>query len=167
MNEKQKTSYKKHWCKIVSPKILDDEFMEIYHEHKPKNSHIKSLKFFADTVFSKYIRITKSKDWICECITCKKKMHWSKIQNWHYRSRTSLLYRFDQDNCRPQCEQCNIFKNGNYRQYHLEMVKMFGKEKEEEMRNNQRQHKIRDLDYIEMIKDWHYTIKNKNVNSKS
>jgi hypothetical protein len=47
------------------------------------------------------------------------------------------------------------------------MVKMFGKEKEEEMRNNQRQHKIRDLDYIEMIKDWHYTIKNKNVNSKS
>jgi len=45
----------------------------------------------------------------------------SEMQNGHYISRSKLATRFDEENCRPQCVGCNIFKKGNYTAYALRL----------------------------------------------
>lgn len=78
-----------------------------------------------DALFSKYIRKKYAdKEGIVECYTCGNKMRWQDIQNGHYVSRYNLFLRFDERNCRPQCENCNCIKHGN--------LSVFGKKLDEE-----------------------------------
>lgn len=116
---------------------------EIWRRYKDWNN----WKDLADRVYSEYIRLKKSKNWICTCITCWWKHDWKQIQNWHFITRWILTYRFDEDNCRPQCMRCNVYLNWNYQRYTLKMLEMFWKEKVLEMMNNKK-----DVEY----KQWRY-----------
>ena len=68
----------------------------------------------ADTIFSKFIRLKYSDgDGKVSCYTCGDVKHWTLQQNGHYIKRGNLFLRFDERNCRPQCETCNCHKHGN------------------------------------------------------
>lgn len=65
-----------------------------------------------DAVFSKYIRKSNAdKDGLVQCFTCPIKLPVSEIQNGHFIHRTDLATRFLEDNCKPQCPNCNRIHN--------------------------------------------------------
>lgn len=67
-----------------------------------------------DALFSKFIRNKyKGKDGLVGCYTCDTRDEIGKLQNGHYVGRSSMFLRFDERNCRPQCEYCNCHKHGN------------------------------------------------------
>lgn len=94
----------------------------------PKNSKkptrsklVKKL----DVIFSQYIRLKNSKNDICTCVTCGKKGHWKTggIQAGHFMSRKHYSTRWDEDNVKPQCVGCNMFRSGEQYKYSLYLGK--------------------------------------------
>lgn len=146
---------KRIWFPI---KLLDDDLLIIIEKHKKRIKGKITLKSLADRIFSDFIRWTKSNDWICTCITCwaeherNATQAWG-IQNWHYKSRIYLKYRFDVENCYPQCRKCNCAMNWNYKAYTLKMIDMYWLERVEELENDNELVSIPKWKYVEMIKE--------------
>lgn len=83
-----------------------------------KEDGLQDLIKEADAIFSKWLRLSSSdKDGNCSCYTCDTVAHWTRLQCGHYIKRGNLFLRFDTRNCRVQCENCNIYLDGNYPQY--------------------------------------------------
>ena len=77
------------------------------------------------------------------------------MQNGHYFPRNRLGTRFHEDNCKPQCPACNIFKRGNYTAYAAYMYKKYGTQKMEQMESLSRKMvKFTVTDYQAMIEGW-------------
>ena len=75
-----------------------------------------------DVVFSKYIRLSNAdRRGICTCVTCGKQGHWKNggIQAGHFMSRKHYSTRWDEDNVKPQCVSCNMFRSGEQYKYSL------------------------------------------------
>lgn len=62
-----------------------------------------------DDIFSLYIRTKFSHQGICTCYTCGARYPISVIQNGHCFGRSNRGTRFDEDDCRPQCRNCNYY----------------------------------------------------------
>lgn len=79
---------------------------------KPTRSKIvKKL----DVIFSQYIRLSNAdKRGMCKCVTCGKEGHWKNggIQAGHFMSRKNYSTRWNEDNVKPQCVGCNMFRSG-------------------------------------------------------
>jgi hypothetical protein len=74
----------------------------------------QSLTNDLDFTFSRYIRIREADlNGICECYTCGKKDHWTKLQLGHYIKRGETLLRWDSRNAKVQCPECNCGTYGN------------------------------------------------------
>jgi len=114
---KQKpTKFDKHFGRFEK---INPEYYKIALEYKPRLwKHITELSL-NDRVYSDYIKITKSKDGICECVTCGGKTIRSNpmMNNWHFHYRKDYKYRFNDLNCYPQCRACNCANNWNYVNY--------------------------------------------------
>lgn len=84
---------------------------------KPTRSKlIKKL----DVVFSKYVRLSNAdKNGFCTCVTCNRKYHWKEIQAGHFMSRKHYATRWDEDNVKPQCLGCNMYKQGEQYKYSI------------------------------------------------
>lgn len=97
---------------------------------KPSQITRSKLTKLLDTKFSSFIRqkYADTKGWSA-CYTCGKRSHWKYLQNGHYISRSVKALRWDEDNCRPQCIGCNLFKNGNVITFRENLVKELGEEK--------------------------------------
>lgn len=153
--------FKTEWAVAVfleqrEGKIEDWEF--ILREWIYKNDN--SWKDLADAVFSTYIRLKNAdKDWRCKCVTCGKVLHWREIQNGHYRKRNCNKYRFDERNCHPQCKRCNVLLDGNYRDYHIYMVKTYWEELEEMLWNDKESVDYKQGWYENHIREWWMFIK--------
>jgi len=149
-------------CKNIPLRLINVQFLDILKETYSVLSWKLSLKNIADYRYSKYIRKSKSKDWICECITCWNKFKWDdtpNIQNWHFKTRRFLKYRFMDNNCRPQCWRCNCALNGNYKVYTLKMIERFWLDRVEKVEYDNEIYKISNYEYVEMIKDYYLYIK--------
>lgn len=138
----------------------------ILEEYRPR---VKSptWKCFADRVYADYICIISADEtWIVQCCTCLKTGKWNDpgMQDGHYRNRWHLKTRYEDTNNHVQCYACNVALKGNYRQYHLFMVGKYGKEYEERLRTNKETHKVRNFEYVEMIRGW-YTIIQEKISS--
>lgn len=134
----------------------------ILKEYTPKTAkkHSKvSWRDIADRIFSEYIRLLECDDkWYCICPCCWAKIHWTVAQNMHYRSRVCLKFRFDETNCHAGCMRCNVILNGNYRNYHLFMIKMYWEEYEKYLWDD---NELIDLGiefYQEKILEWYNKI---------
>lgn len=88
--------------------------LERENEKIEHNEDLSDLIADCDGLFSKIIRLKYSdKNGNCKCYTCPEIKHWTLMQNGHYISRGSMFLRFDERNCKPQCEYCNCHKHGN------------------------------------------------------
>lgn len=122
---------------------------------KTRSKLVKEL----DSVFSRYIRIRDAdKNGLCSCVTCRSKLHWKNIQNWHFISRGNYKYRRSVKNCYPQCIPCNIYKSWNYIAYKLFMIWKHGQDIVEKMQQNKELIKITTPDIKEMIKKYKYEV---------
>ena len=66
----------------------------------------------ADAIFSQYIRLKYAdSNGIVRCYTCNIAKHWTLMQCGHFAKRGNLLLRYDERNCRPQCQGCNEFES--------------------------------------------------------
>lgn len=79
-----------------------------------------------DRVFSSYIRIKHSKDGYCTCYTCGKSVSLLLIDCGHFISRSHMATRWDQNNTRPQCTDCNRFRSGNLKKFEENLIKQLG-----------------------------------------
>lgn len=77
-----------------------------------EDESISNLIEDLDAVFSKYIRRKHAdQNGLVQCFTCPVKLPIAEIQNGHFIHRTDLATRFLEDNCRPQCPNCNRIHN--------------------------------------------------------
>jgi len=65
-----------------------------------------------DTVFSKYIRQSKSINGYTTCVTCGKVEEWKNQDCGHFISRIHMSVRWDERNVAPQCKYCNRYCQG-------------------------------------------------------
>ena len=79
----------------------------------PRKKTHAQLKKKVDEWFSKYIRAKYADaDGIVRCFTCERPDHVSRMQAGHFASRRHMATRWDEDNVRPQCVSCNIYRHG-------------------------------------------------------
>lgn len=109
----------------------------------------------ADRVFSIYIRNLNSVNGICTCITCKRTFPISEIDNGHFCKRGNHATRYEEDNCRPQCIECNRGTENKDKKFREELIKIKGLERVEELERLSRSVcKISDSEGREIIKDY-------------
>ena len=63
-----------------------------------------------------------------QCVSCGGSDHWSNLQGGHFISRTSMRWRFAEENIHPQCASCNLYKSGNLIPYTLYMTETYGQD---------------------------------------
>ena len=79
----------------------------------PRKKTHAQLKAKVDEWFSKYIRGRYADEWgVVSCVTCGRHDHVSGMQAGHFASRRYMATRWDEDNVRPQCVSCNIYRQG-------------------------------------------------------
>lgn len=121
----------------------------------PRKLTRKNIVKKLDTVFSEYIR-KKYADKLgyVKCYTCNKKAYWKGegIQNGHFISRASRALRWSEDNCRPQCYQCNCMRYGQNYLFAMNLNKEYGYDKAAELLQQSREIvKHTDLELLEKI----------------
>lgn len=129
---------------------------------KPKKKRPKSvskLRKELDGVFSQYIRRKYSdENEYGSCYTCGHKAHWKKLQNGHLVSRYYTNTRFDEDNCRPQCYTCNMFRNGMIPDFSARIEKELGEGTTHRLYEKARI-TVNDYPYEEKIKEYKAKLK--------
>ena len=119
--KKQKVSLEKLKMKIEWKKLL------------PKDN-LKWLKNKLFEAIQKYARLRDSDStWFGKCISCWKKIHWSKADGWHYISRANMSTAFNPDNINLQCKYCNGMLHWNSIEYRKNLIKKIGLEKVERL----------------------------------
>ncbi len=118
-----------------------------------KSTTLPKLKAKLDGIFSRYVRLYHAdRHGYCECYTCGKRMHWTKIQNGHLFSRGRLKTRWDPMNCRPQCYGCNVAQKGNYQEYFPRFIEELGIELLRELEYKSKQpDKLTRIEYERLI----------------
>lgn len=82
------------------------------------------LKAELDRVFSIFIRQKYAdSNGFVKCYTCTTRKHWKELHCGHFEKRHHLATRWLEENCRPQCPGCNLFRDGNYPEYAYQLEK--------------------------------------------
>lgn len=118
----------------------------------------KGLVKKLDTVFSQYVRLHHADDrGYCICFTCGKKFYWKEIQAGHFMSRKFYATRWEEDNVKPQCAGCNIFRYGE--QYLF--AKQLGQATADKMHSQSREvAKISNVELQDKIEHYSALVKN-------
>lgn len=106
-----------------------------YIRKKPKTNTYRDFEKKLDRVFSEYIRLSKSNDGYCTCVTCGNIHHWKEIHNGHFISRSVKATRFNEINCNPQCVRCNSFRQGEHHIYRKYLINKYGEKTIEDLEN--------------------------------
>jgi 5-methylcytosine-specific restriction endonuclease McrA len=88
----------------------------------------KSLIKEADRVFSLFIRNRGARFGWNNCFTCGAYLTVEELQCGHFRPRRYLNTRWHPFNCWPQCNTCNVEKNGNLVKYEAKLVALYGQD---------------------------------------
>lgn len=96
---------------------------------RPKPQTRSSLTVHLDIVFSLYIRLRDADaGGMCRCISCGRRIPFSQIQCGHLFTRHNMSVRWDEQNCNPQCGECNCGKSGNIESYRPRLIERIGLE---------------------------------------
>ncbi len=104
-------------------------------KRKPKRK-LSSLIAKADEVTSEFIRRKYAdSEGNVTCVTCPKVLHWKDSHCAHYIERAAKMTRWLEENLRPACPSCNVFrKEAHKREYTLVMHDCYGREFIEELK---------------------------------
>lgn len=108
---------------------------------KPQKKSLPSLIAKADEITSQYIR-RKHADASgnVACVTCNKVLHWKEMHCAHYIERASKATRWMEENLRPACPSCNVYrKEFHKREYTLVMIDCYGRQGVEELKQQARE----------------------------
>ena len=90
----------------------------------------------ADDIFSKYIRLKHaSNQGYVKCYTCGIIKHWKQLDNGHFIKREYHRTRFDERNCKPQCDRCNRRFSGMQDEFANNIIRDYGIEVFNELMN--------------------------------
>jgi hypothetical protein len=114
--------YKKKICSLCNlPKYLFSKGMckqcaVKNYPNKEKDISAESLQILIqelDKVFSLYVRLQNadSKGDVI-CVTCSNKFNYKDVDAGHYILRVHMNTRWDEDNVKPQCINCNRYNYG-------------------------------------------------------
>lgn len=142
--------------------------VEVFESYKDKIKSNKNPKIMhlACKVCADYSLLRQSDDkWICTCVTCWVKKHWSdpNMQRGHFvKQGDSNFYRFTEDNIFPQCMSCNVMNHGNYKIYTLFMQHKFWLEWVETRLKDKTTKSYKNWELAEMIEKWREYLINDN-----
>jgi len=122
----------------------------------PKKVKRSTLIKKLDSLFSRYVRQSKSKDGYTTCATCGKIEEWKNQDCGHFISRIHMSTRWDERNVAPQCKYCNRYCQG---QQYLFSQYLGDKLAEELYIESKKIRKFDDVELQDMIA--HYTELNK------
>ena len=87
-----------------------------------------------DAIFSKYIRWYYADDnGYVSCYTCGATKPVSEMQNGHFITRRKYASRWSTSNCRPQCQKCNIWEQGQQFVFGNKLKAELGEDKFDEL----------------------------------
>lgn len=128
-NPKRKSAFKAHFKAVErtkTKKMVKGTFTQ-------KDAR-KDLIYKLDLVVSKYVRqYYADKNGICTCYTCGRRLPWKGMDCGHCISRRYISTRFELDNLRVQCQQCNRTLHGNYESYYPKLKKELGEKRFNEL----------------------------------
>lgn len=96
--------------------------------YKAKKIKLKTVSFYKhklDQLISRYVRLTSNG----KCYTCGLVRPKLELQCGHFISRQYNATRYDLDNLRVQCPNCNIWRRGNTAFYADNLLRELGKER--------------------------------------
>ena len=93
-------------------------------------SHTEEL----DKWFSLFIRLSRAdyRGYVL-CYTCSARLPFQEMDCGHFNSRGILITRFEEDNCRPQCRDCNRLREGKMKVFEDELREELGDERVDEL----------------------------------
>lgn len=126
---------------------------------KPKSNR-KNLINELDKVTSELVRrqACDSKG-LVYCFTCGVRKPWQMLDCGHFRSRRFTQTRFDFDNLRPQCRECNRYKHGNLGIYRQKLVRELGEQKVKEIETRPPR-KIMEIELEQLLEQRRQELKN-------
>lgn len=89
---------------------------------------LKTVSFYKhklDQIISKYVRLMGNGS----CYTCGLVRDKLELQCGHFLSRQYNATRYDLDNLRPQCVNCNVWRRGNIAFFADNLIKEIGKDR--------------------------------------
>jgi hypothetical protein len=125
-SENGKIKMQKSILKVQKPRL---ELEQATKEHIEKKG-INGALLVTKTIVHAYVR---ERDKYKNCISCG--CQWNdKFQAGHFYAAGSFeTLKFNLDNIHGQCEQCNLFKSGNFDNYALRLPERIGIEKYNEL----------------------------------
>lgn len=105
--------------------------------HSDKTERARLTKK-ADIAFSLHIRQRGSDGTWNWCYTCGVKLLWQELQCGHFMGRRYINTRWDEVNCNPQCNDCNVVKSGNLVIYEKKLRAQHGDEAINELKQRAR-----------------------------
>lgn len=94
-----------------------------------KPPSIAKLTKEADALFSRKVRQINVPVAALPCFTCGTRFEKKKLHCGHYLSRYYKAARWDDDNARPQCMMCNLWKRGDPITFRANLIKEIGEER--------------------------------------
>lgn len=118
-----------------------------------------------DRVFSIFIRLQYADHaGFVSCYTCEKRIPWKQADCGHFIRRQHSAMRFDENNCRPQCWECNRENDGMEEAFDENLRDDLGDEVVEELlERGQREKQYDENEYRELIHKYTYEIEQKGV----
>jgi len=113
---------------------------------KPVKTVNKRLIDECDKLFSIIVRQSGMNDMgINKCYTCGYPDYWSNLECGHFLSRRHFTTRWDFNNARPQCTNCNVGLSGNIEIYEKKLKTEIGGQVVDELKNKARKRFTYDL----------------------
>lgn len=137
-----KQKYRNRWTKawICDECLKEKNQAKLKKATKSRKSDKLRAMTLADQWFSRYIRLRDAKVYgdttVAKCYTCGRIIHITKIQAGHFIRRGYKTTRFNPDNCKPQCVQCNYFQSGKPEIFEQNLIKEIGYEKTMEIKQS-------------------------------
>lgn len=139
----QSTLYRKN--KRTEYRTINNATLKKGTKKQSKNTPKQNLRNSADSYFSKYIRLLYSFESngkrYCNCFTCNTPIpikHSSGRKNGaelgHWQRRGYYNVRFNEDNGRPQCHQCNYYHQGKPEVFEQKLIEQLGIDKVNEIK---------------------------------
>ena len=116
------------WSKAAKGRTLSAETRKkISAKNSARQRPLKGWINKADSVFSKYIRLSYSDGrGNCRCFTCDAVKPISEIDCGHFVSRQHKSTRWLEKNCHPQCRFCNRYNEGRKDVYAVKLIEKYG-----------------------------------------